>query len=448
MRNDAVTGLQEMIMLVVASVAFRFVKARSFRGAKGDTGGALPNRDRPGPGIVRVAGIALAFYLTGLFGTGSLHAQVTLTTLLGETHNGDKVSVLDGRWILEGEREQSGALEELGELTLSPMHAGGRRGGSQTIIPVNGGRLFADIKTLDAETIGLELFGQPLSLGLDALAAAVWRDSPLLDQQLAEPSAGNDRLLASGGTGDVVVAGLLEGLADGKFSVQFEGQTRTISADRVAAFLPARLAELADGESNATVVFVDGGSWTCKLVRLQNGQLDIEVAGRVISLRDSDVAAIRVLSDRMLRLTDLVPLEYEQQTLFTAGRDWQRNRSVSGGPLTLVVPGGSGQPRVFTNGIGMRSWSRLAFASEARFDRLLAQVGIDAETGGKGDCVVSVRGDGISLWSSRIRGGEPAIPVDVEITGLQRVELLVEPGEQFDLADHVDWVDARLVRTK
>lgn len=392
--------------------------------------------------------LALAFLLFGTWSVAPLGAQVTLSTLLGESHTGSRVTVLDGRWTLEGDEERGGALEDLDELRFVSHATGQPPGGAQTVFPVAGGRLYADVQSLDAEKAGLQLFGQPVALGIDALAAVVWRESPLFAQQYAEPSAAEDRLLARGGSGDVVVKGLFEGLADGKFSLQFDGQSRTIGADRVAALLPARLDQSGGGGINATLVFVDGGEWNCRLVRIEATEVEIEVAGQPVTLRDSGIASIRLLGDRMVRLAELEPLEYEHQTLFTAGRDWQRNRSVAGGPLTLVVPGEGGQARVFANGIGMRSWSRLVFASEARFDRLLAQVGIDAETGGRGDCVVSVRGDGISLWSSRVRGGEPAVPVDVDITGIQRVELLVEPGEQFDLADHVDWAEARLVRAK
>ena len=102
----------------------------------------------------------------------------------------------------------------------------------------------------------------------------------------------------------------------------------------------------------------------------------------------------------------------------------------------------------FNSGIGIQSYSRLAFSNESGFTRFLATVGIDAETEGRGDCVMRVEGDGISLWSARVRGGEVAVDVDVSIEGISEVVLIVEPGEQFDLADHADWAKARFLKSE
>ena len=78
---------------------------------------------------------------------------------------------------------------------------------------------------------------------------------------------------------------------------------------------------------------------------------------------------------------------------------------------------------------------------------MVATVGIDAETEGRGDCVMRVEGDGIALWSQRIRGDDNAVEIDVDISGIREVALIVDPGEQFDLADHADWAEARFLKT-
>ena len=38
--------------------------------------------------------------------------------------------------------------------------------------------------------------------------------------------------------------------------------------------------------------------------------------------------------------------------------------------------------------------------------------------------------------------------VDVSIRGIDAVELEVVPGEEFDLADHANWCDARFIKSK
>jgi NPCBM/NEW2 domain len=52
------------------------------------------------------------------------------------------------------------------------------------------------------------------------------------------------------------------------------------------------------------------------------------------------------------------------------------------------------------------------------------------------------------VWSSRVRGKEPPLPVRVALRNAKRLKLIVEPGEDFDFADHANWGDARLLKVQ
>ena len=95
----------------------------------------------------------------------------------------------------------------------------------------------------------------------------------------------------------------------------------------------------------------------------------------------------------------------------------------------------------------MQSWSRIEFANEKQFTRFQATVGIDAETRGRGDCNLEIVSDGITPWSKRISALEDPVEVDIDISGMEAIALVVDPGEEFDLGDHVDWANARFVKT-
>jgi hypothetical protein len=125
----------------------------------------------------------------------------------------------------------------------------------------------------------------------------------------------------------------------------------------------------------------------------------------------------------------------------TLPRQWQRDKSVMGKPLTL----GS---RVFEKGIGVHARSSLTYAAEGKYDLLVAVIGIDAETGGKGDCIFTVLGDGQPLFTQRMKGVDAAQEVSVPIDGIQDIVLVVEPGADLDLADHADWCDVRFIKNK
>jgi hypothetical protein len=137
----------------------------------------------------------------------------------------------------------------------------------------------------------------------------------------------------------------------------------------------------------------------------------------------------------------------QQRAMFTTERPWRQDRSVEGNSLTIYDPQQQ-QTLSFNKGIGTHSWSSLVFANERSFDRFIATVGIDSETKGRGDCRMIVRGDGIELWSARVTGRSGPQVVDVSVQGIDEIELEVAPGEEFDLADHANWCDARFIKSK
>ena len=151
-------------------------------------------------------------------------------------------------------------------------------------------------------------------------------------------------------------------------------------------------------------------------------------------------------------MSTLDPVEAQQQPQFTVARKWKRNQSIEGNPIRLLVSNNGSEEAAevqeFENGIGTSSYSRIVFENTKDFSRFMATAGIDAETEGRSDCERRVEGDGITLWSQRIRGGGTAVEIDVDISGIRQIALVVDPGEQFDLADHADWAKARFLKTK
>lgn len=73
-----------------------------------------------------------------------------------------------------------------------------------------------------------------------------------------------------------------------------------------------------------------------------------------------------------------------------------------------------------------------------------AVVGVDDLTMGLGKVRFSVFGDGARLWRSPlIKGGDPAVPVQVNLTGRKTIRLVVEPHSPFDTAALADWAQSR-----
>ncbi|WP_409240251.1 sigma-70 family RNA polymerase sigma factor [Streptomyces sp. PA5.6] len=74
-----------------------------------------------------------------------------------------------------------------------------------------------------------------------------------------------------------------------------------------------------------------------------------------------------------------------------------------------------------------------------------AVVGVDDMTMGLGKVRFSVYGDGARLWQSPlVKGGDPAVPVHVDLAGRKTIRLVVEPHTPFDTTALADWAQSRM----
>jgi hypothetical protein len=45
-----------------------------------------------------------------------------------------------------------------------------------------------------------------------------------------------------------------------------------------------------------------------------------------------------------------------------------------------------------------------------------------------------------------IRGGQPPVPISVNIRSAKKLELIVDYADRADVLDHADWLNARLTK--
>ncbi|MGC0410596.1 RNA polymerase sigma factor (sigma-70 family) [Streptomyces sp. SAI-195] len=77
-----------------------------------------------------------------------------------------------------------------------------------------------------------------------------------------------------------------------------------------------------------------------------------------------------------------------------------------------------------------------------------ALAGVDDLTMKLGKVHFSVYADGVRLWNSgMVKGGDPAVPVHVDITGRETLRLVTEPHSPFDSVALADWAQSRFTCT-
>jgi len=359
---------------------------------------------------------------------------------------------------IDSEGQVTGAFEgdslPIDELILIESSGAGStaasgNSGGPTLFFASGGSIALTAPILNDGQLNFTSASNLNRLPLESIRAIVWESSDVVAQLIGNPSVDNDAVVVRQGDQLRGVEGVVEELTDQHVTLRFKGKSRKIGLAKVAAIVMADLQlEMPEAGAMVSVVFGSGGSVKGRLNRWSEGQIFLAVGGDgEVVIPESSMAKITIDNERLVYLSSLEPVSVQQRAMFTTERPWRRDKSVGGNSLTLYDPVGR-KKIAFSQGIGTHSWSSLVFANERSLDRFMATVGIDSETKGRGDCRMIVRGDGIELWSGRVTGMSGPQVIDVSVRGIDAVELEVVPGEEFDLADHANWCEARFVKSK
>jgi NPCBM/NEW2 domain len=251
---------------------------------------------------------------------------------------------------------------------------------------------------------------------------------------LPAPAAdGLDRVVVASGPLD----GRVRGLRDGKllFASSLDPEPLTLDLGDILALrlaqppvAPAGLSLLANVDSDHPPL----------RLRITSTTLVLAASGQPVHGLES--LRLRVDGGRRVWLSALSPATVNEEGAFGVVWPWQRDVGLDGGPLVL---GG----KRYAKGIAVHSAARLTWDLGGAYLRLRALVGIADLVAPEGDCVAILRGDGKELWKQeRVRGGEAPRALDLDLSGVQRLELEVGLGERFDIGDHLLLADAYLVR--
>ena len=373
--------------------------------------------------------------------------EVNVQLINGKSFNGS-IESIDQQGQIAGQGIPQG-LNVADLLSIKTKRTVSKTASKVVVYPAGGGEIFANQLALSDESLTCQgTDGGEIQLPLQSIRAVVWASSSGVQSTVKSPLKDNDQIVVQVEDGERIVSGILESV-DGEFlQVNYKNESRKIGLAKVMAFVIADLGLKKQSGVAATVELVDGSRLVGVVGELAGGDLEMKRAGGAsLKIKAQKVVAVSIVSDRLAYLSDLSPVEVQEKSIFAIQLPWQRNRSVGNNPMRLTV-NQSRETIEFNKGIGMQSFSQLSFANSNDFDRFKAVVGIDAETAGHGDCQMVVRGDGIELWSRRVKAADDPLQVDLDIAGIKEITLIVYPGEEFDLGDHADWGEARLLKTK
>ncbi|MGQ9574912.1 MAG: NPCBM/NEW2 domain-containing protein [Thermoguttaceae bacterium] len=233
--------------------------------------------------------------------------------------------------------------------------------------------------------------------------------------------------------------------------VQFEldGELLPVQRARVYGLVYYHPAGRELPQALGSVEEVSGASWSVQAVALAGQRLEWTTpTGLKVARPLAGVKRIDFSRGKVLYLSDLEPESVSWTPYIGLGNDFpareesaapRRDRSRDGGPLQL-------DGKTYNKGLALASRTLLVYRLPERFRRLVAVAGIDDRVRPHGHVRLEIRGDQKVLLETTLCGREPARPLSVELAGVRRLAILVDFGEDLDVADHLDLGEARLVK--
>ena len=376
-----------------------------------------------------------------LAGLGSAHSEPRVVTLEGDLVAGLVESISpegivgmgDKQWPLDGLR------------SIVPAEPSGVEDTSDgRVVLICGSEIAASgIKVIEEEVVfqvpGLGEWKLPID-AVRALRFGQLQRGSRFQKGLLEWEAARDfdTIFISGGAELQEVDGLIEELDEAALTFEREGEQnlQTIPKVRVyGAVLASPL--LQDDERPDCVLALAGGTRLRGDIReLKDGKVILDlVEGVEMAVPWASVRRVGIRSPRLAYLSDLEPSGTDTRPIIAPLRAPQRDRTVAGLPIRIG-------DQTYDKGLGFAAGTQMTFDNDDSYDLFLAEIGIDVDARGRGDCEFVVAAGEKELLRKRVRGGEAPLLIKVDIGGAAQITLRVDPGEDLDIADHADWADA------
>lgn len=191
-----------------------------------------------------------------------------------------------------------------------------------------------------------------------------------------------------------------------------------------------------------------GSRWSVRSLSLGQGLQwttpgGVSLTRPLAGLREIDFSRskIQYLSDLKAESVAWTPFFGGDQQLPTLARFFgpREDQSLESRPLRL---GG----KQYAKGLALHSRTEMVYRLPGRFRWLKATAGIDDEVRPQGHVSLVIRGDDKVLYEGTLAGTDEPRPIELDLGGVRRLSILVDFGQQMDVADHLDLCNARIIK--
>jgi NPCBM/NEW2 domain len=250
--------------------------------------------------------------------------------------------------------------------------------------------------------------------------------------------------------GDTVTGDIEAFTSDGKLRIKSTADGKSIvlesGAMAAVAFNPSLGAIRKVKGPIARLVLSDGTRVSLANVTADSTTLKgTALFGAALAVPVREIVAVDVLQGKSTFLADLKPKTETVEPFNDLAWPWQSNRTAKHRPIQLRSKSGMS---TFDTGLGTHPKTTLTYALDGKYRAFTALVGLDAETGRRGQAKVSIFVDG-KLQAipglETLSAATGAVAVDVSVAKAKELTLVVDFGPNGDVQADVNWADAKLI---
>jgi hypothetical protein len=229
-----------------------------------------------------------------------------------------------------------------------------------------------------------------------------------------------------------------------------DGQSIPVNPSRVDSLVYAGRAANGAGPAPACIMEeTSGASLKAKSIELADGKLRLVLlAGGTIERPLDVVRRLDFSAGRLTYLSDLKPESVEWTPFFDLGKQspalarflgprFDRGRE---DPVMRL------DEKAYKRGVSLTSRTKMVYRLPAQSKRFRALAGIDDGVGNLGSVQLVIQGDDRQLYSGKHTGNDPPVDLDLDLAGVRRLTILVDFGDDLDVADHLNLCEARIVK--
>lgn len=234
-------------------------------------------------------------------------------------------------------------------------------------------------------------------------------------------------------------------------TIQFEldGEKLPVKRAKVYAVVFHQVEGREPPAAKCMIADAAGMTWAAQSIAVANNEVSWTTpTGLKLTRPLASLVRLDFSQGKVVYLSDLKPESVDWLPYFSIGKELpsrtafyapRQDKALGAGPLQV-----GGQR--YKKGLAIHSRTTLVYRLPDRFGRFVAIAGIDDRVRPRGNVQLTVRGDDRELFSETISGSDGPKPLDLDVSGVRRLTIVVDFGEDLDIADHLDLCEARFIK--